>query len=132
VAIFIPGPRETLGDVSAAMDRLNRDDIRQRSGKGFAYQPKADGTWAAQRLDFPDNATIGIADTNLHSEDVFLNVAGFLQPSSLWLARASDHGIAEVKTLPPKFDATHLVAEQMEATSRTGRRCRILSCTRRR
>jgi len=25
-----------------------------------------------------------------------------------------------VKTLPPKFDATHLVAEQMEATSKDG------------
>jgi len=71
VAIFIPGPRETLGDVSAAMDRLivtTFDNVREgplptsrrRMGRG------------GQRLDFPDNATIGIADTNLHSEDVFL------------------------------------------------------------
>ena len=120
VAIFVPGPRETLGDVSAARDRLLVTTFDNVRGRAFVYQPMADGSWAAKRLNLPDNATIGIADTTQHGDDAFLNVAGFLQPSSLWLASASDYGIIEVKALPPKFDASHMVAEQMEATSKDG------------
>jgi prolyl oligopeptidase len=120
VAIFVPGPRETLGDVSAARDRLLVTTFDNVRGRAFVYLPKADGTWASQRLNLADNATIGIADSNLHGDDAFLNIAGFLQPSSLWLVSASDYGVTEVKTLPPKFDASHLAAEQMEATSKDG------------
>ena len=120
VAIFVPGPRETLGDVSAARDRLLVTTFDNVRGRAFVYLPKADGTWASQRLNLAANATIGIADSNLHGDDAFLNIAGFLQPSSLWLVSASDYGVTEVKTLPPKFDASHLAAEQMEATSKDG------------
>jgi prolyl oligopeptidase len=120
VAIVVPGPRETLGDVSAAKDRLIVTTFDNVRGRAFVYLPKADGSWTSQRLNLPDNATIGIADTTLHGDDAFLNVAGFLQPSSLWLVDAAGYGTSEVKTLPPKFDASHMVAEQMEATSKDG------------
>jgi prolyl oligopeptidase len=122
VAIYVPGPRETLGDVSAAKDRLivtTYDNVR---GRAFVYRPEGGGNWTAQRLDLPDNATIGIADTDLHSDRVYLDVTGFLQPNSLWLVDASDYGLSEVKTLPPKFDASRDVTEQMEAVSKDGTR----------
>jgi prolyl oligopeptidase len=122
VAIFVPGPRETLGDVSASRDRLvvtTYDDVR---GRAFVYRPDGQGTWVSQRLGLADDATIGIVDTNLHSDDAFLAVAGFLQPNSLFLVGTKDCKAAEVKSLLPKFDASHEVVEQREATSRDGTR----------
>jgi prolyl oligopeptidase len=117
VAIYVPGPRETLGDVGATKDRLvvtTYDNVR---GRAFVYSPD---NWTAERLSLPDNATIGIADSDMHSDEVFFDVTGFLQPNSLWLADVSRGGPSEVKTLPPKFDASNLVTEQMEATSKDG------------
>jgi prolyl oligopeptidase len=120
VAIYVPGPRETLGDVSASKDRLivtTYDNVR---GRASVYRVDGAGNWTSQRLGLPDNATIGIADVDLHSDQVFFDVTGFLQPNSLWLADASSCALSQVKTLPPKFDASHDVTEQMEAVSKDG------------
>ncbi|MGH3427115.1 MAG: S9 family peptidase, partial [Mycobacteriales bacterium] len=73
-------------------------------------------------LKLPDNATVGITDADLHSDHAFLSVAGFLQPSSLWELDSRTHSLAEVKTLPPKFDASKDVVEQFEVTSTDGTR----------
>jgi len=67
-----------------------------------------------------DNTTIGIADTNLHSSSAYLSVAGFLQPTSLWLLDTKNNHPLEIKTLPAKFDASHDAVEQFEATSSDG------------
>ena len=49
-------------------------------------------------------------------------MAGFLTPTSLWLADVATGALATVKTLPPRFDASHHVVEQFEATSSDGTR----------
>ena len=49
-------------------------------------------------------------------------MTGFLQPSSLWSLNTRSHALKEVKTLPPKFDASHEVVEQFEAVSSDGTR----------
>jgi prolyl oligopeptidase len=120
VAIYVPGPRESLDNVSATQGRLIVTTFDNVRGRAFVYTPGAADSWSAARLDLPDNTTIGIVDTSLKSDDAFLGVAGFLQPSSLWLVNALDRGLSQVKTLPPKFDASRDVAEQMEATSKDG------------
>jgi prolyl oligopeptidase len=122
VAIFVPGPRETLGDVSASRDRLVVTTFDNVRGRAFVYRLDERGAWVSQRIGLPDNATIGIVDTNLHSDDVFLSVAGFLQPNGLFLVNTRDGQPTEVKTLLPKFDASHEVVEQREASSRDGTR----------
>jgi prolyl oligopeptidase len=122
VAIFVPGPRETLGDVSASRDRLVVTTFENVRGRASVYQLDERGAWVSQRIGLPDNATIGIVDTNLHSDDVFLSVAGFLQPNSLFLVDTRGGQPAEVKSLLPKFDASHEVVEQKEATSADGTR----------
>jgi prolyl oligopeptidase len=120
VAIYVPGPRESLDDASASKDRLfvtTYDNVR---GRAFVYWLDGAGKWASRRLDLADNESIGIADTELHDDGAFLNVTGFLQPPSLWQVDAASDAVTEVKTVQPKFDASHLVTEQMEATSKDG------------
>ncbi len=122
VLLYEPGPRESLGAVSATRDALVVTIFDNVRGRTLVYRPQSAGTWKRTELDLPDNATIGIADADLHSNNAFLSVAGFLQPSSLWLLDAGGGKPVEIKTLPPKFDASHAVVEQFEVPSSDGTR----------
>jgi len=115
--LYAPGPRESLEATGATRDALIVTTLDNVRGRGYIYRPQADGSWQKVRLELPDNATVGIADADLHSHTAFLSVAGFLQPSSLWLLDTSSDKPVLVKSLPPKFDASRDVVEQFEATS---------------
>lgn len=120
VVIYAPGPRESFGQAAATRDALIVTTLENVRGRAFIYRLQADGSWSHSKLDVADNETIGIADASIHSGEAFLSVAGFLQPSSLWLVNADSKDLKLVKTLPPKFDATHDVVEQFEAVSSDG------------
>ncbi len=120
--LYAPGPRESLGSVAATRDALVVTSFDNVRGRASIYRAGAQGSWQSAKLDLPDNATIAIADTNLHGNEAFLSVSGFLQPSSLWLLDASGTKPVQVKSLPPKFDAALDTVEQFEATSSDGTR----------
>jgi prolyl oligopeptidase len=120
VVIYTPGPRESVGGVSATHDALVLTSFDNVRGRAFVYRIAADGTWSRTKLDVPDNASVGIADADLHSDLALLNVSGFLQPASLWLTKTDSQTLTKIKSLPAKFDATRDVAEQFEAASSDG------------
>jgi prolyl oligopeptidase len=120
VVIYAPGPRESFGEAAATRNALLLTTLDNVRGRAFIYRPEADGSWSHRKLDVVDNATIGIADADFHSDAAFLSVAGFLQPSSLWLLNSQSQSLKLIKTLPPKFDASRDVVEQFEAVSSDG------------
>jgi len=71
-------------------------------------------------MKLPDNVSADVGSTDQHSERAFINVTGFLSPSSVWLADALRRTAKPVKTLPAKFDASRSVVEQLETTSTDG------------
>jgi prolyl oligopeptidase len=127
VLLFAPGPRESFNAAAVTRDALVVATLENVRGRAFVYRPQPQGGWQRTRLDLPDEATIGIADTSLRGNRAFLSVTGFLQPSSLWLADVTVNTPAAsapsmVKALPPKFDASHLTVEQFAARSSDGTR----------
>jgi prolyl oligopeptidase len=120
VVLFAPGPRQSLGTAAATRDALLVTAFDNVRGRAFIYRHKPDATWGRRQLDLPDNATIGIVDTDLHSDNAFLSVAGFLQPTSVWWLNAAAPKPARIKTLPARFDASRDVVEQFEAKSSDG------------
>jgi prolyl oligopeptidase len=91
-------------------------------GRAYVYTPEVGGKWSRRQLALPDDASIEIVDADLHSDRAFVSVTGFLMPTSLWLADLGTGALASVKTLPARFDASHDVVEQFEATSIDGTR----------
>jgi len=120
--VYAPGPREAFLGASATRHYLLVTALDNVKGRAYAYAPKPGGKWTRRQLKLPDNVSIEIAAADRHSDHAFLSVTGFLTPSSLWLADLKSDALSMVKTLPAKFDASHLVVEQSEATSRDGTR----------
>jgi prolyl oligopeptidase len=120
--IYAPGARESLGSTGTTHSHLLFSLYHDVKGRAFVCTPGAQGQWSRRALALPDNASIEVVDTDARSELAFLSVAGFLMPSSLWLADAGGQELTQVKTLPPKFDAAPFVVEQWQVKSRDGTR----------
>jgi prolyl oligopeptidase len=118
--VYMPGPRDSLGDVGATRRHLIVTLYENVKGRARIFTPAADGGWTGQKLDLPENASIHLVDADLRSDQAFLNVTGFLLPTSLWLVDAADRSVAKVKQLPPQFESSTSVVEQFEATSKDG------------
>ena len=123
--VYAPTPRRAFAEAATTRDRLLVVELDNVKGRAYAYTPEPQGRWSRRALTLPDNATIEIADTDLHSDRAFFNVTGFLTPSSLWYADLAGHELAVVKTLPPKFKAARsdggTVRGDLDATARRSR-----------
>ena len=120
VAIYEPGPRESVDGASATKTRLLVGITQNVKGRVMVFTRTAQGIWSHDGIALPDNASTSVASTDSHSERAFIDVAGYLTPSSVWLADASRVTAAQVKTLAPRFDASRSVVEQFEAASKDG------------
>ena len=118
--VYAPGPRASLDEVASTKSHLIVTRYENVRGRASVYTPAANNSWTEQKLDLPDNSSIGIVDAQVQGEDAFLSVTGFLTPSSVVLADTGTGEIATVKALPAKFDASKDVVEQHEATSKDG------------
>jgi prolyl oligopeptidase len=120
VALFEPGSRESVGGVTATRDRLLVSIYQNVKGRIFVFSRAASGVWTHSPLSLPDNVATNVGSGNQRGDDAFVSVTGFLTPNSEWLADARTGSVVQVKTLPPKFDASHDVVDQLEATSSDG------------
>lgn len=118
--VWKPGPREALRSISASQDMLLLATLDNVRGRALVLRPTAAGGWTTKKLDLPDNLAVGFGSADDTANRAFLNVSGFLTPSSLLLADADAGTIDPVKRLAAKFDAKDLVVEQREATSTDG------------
>jgi prolyl oligopeptidase len=119
--VWAPAPRQTLNGVSTTHGNLLLSILDNVRGRAFAYR-YAEGAWRSRPIALPQNATIGIAAASDRDEQAMFSVTDFLTPNSLWLFDAASNALERIKTTPPRFDASNLVVEQLEATSRDGTR----------
>jgi prolyl oligopeptidase len=118
--VYAPGPRETLDSASPTKSRLLVTTYENVRGRAWIYTPAANGEWSKRRLDLPDNSSINVNDSDLHSERAYLTTTSFLQPPALWQVDAGTGSLDVVKQSPARFDASNDAVEQREATSKDG------------
>ncbi len=71
-------------------------------------------------VSLPDNSSISIATTSGGTDDAYVEVTGFITPTTLWSLDTGTGAVKQVKALPARFDASNAVVEQFEATSSDG------------
>ncbi len=120
MAIFEPGPRESVAGAAGTRGALLVDINRNVQGKVLVFTRSTRGAWTSRTMPLPDNVSTSVTSADKSSDRAFIGVAGFLTPSSVWLASATTASARSIKTLPPKFDASRSVVAQYAATSTDG------------
>ena len=118
--VYAPGAREAFVEAGATRGHLLLHSLDNVNGRAYSYTPEPNNRWSRRRLDLPNNISVNVIDTDLHSEQAFVQVTGFLTPPKLMRADLGQGTLTTAKTLPPKFDASHDVVEQFTAASRDG------------
>jgi prolyl oligopeptidase len=118
--VYAPSAREAFVEAGATRRHLIVHTLDNVNGRAFSYTPEPNNRWSRRQLDLPDNISVNVVDTDLHSDQAFIQVAGFLTPPRLLLVDLGTASLSTVKTLPAKFDASRDVVEQFEATSKDG------------
>ncbi|MFD7325262.1 prolyl oligopeptidase family protein [Streptomyces sp. NPDC059875] len=121
--LFTPDDRTALAGHSWTRHHLILETMRDVSTRVEVLTPTSDGAWARAPLaDVPALSAVSVVDTDPDvSDEYFLDVSGFLQPSTLYRGRiGADTEI--LKQAPARFDTTGVVVEQFFATSADGTR----------
>jgi prolyl oligopeptidase len=112
-----PTERQSIEGITSTRNTLVVALFDNVRGSIQVYDPK---DWSHTRLDLPQNVTVGVGSASETDDRIFVSVAGYLNPSSLWLADAAAGSADVVKSLPAKFDATGMTVDQFEARSADG------------
>jgi prolyl oligopeptidase len=118
--VFAPTATEFAEGVSTTRNRLLLTTLRNVQGRVYSYTLDAKDAWTQKKLDVPDNQTVSVISTNWSDDRFFLSLDGFLTPPSLLLGDAAAGTLKEAKTMPPRFDASADVVEQLTAVSKDG------------
>ena len=119
-AIFTPSAVEFAQEVQATRGHLLLTTLEHVQGRAYTYTRSARGEWTRKKLDLPDNQAVDVVSANGADDRFFLEVQGFLTPSSLLLGDPATDSLKNAKSLKPQFDASQDVVEQLEAKSKDG------------
>ncbi len=117
--VFAPTAQEFLEAASTTKTRLLITTLNHVQGRAYVYTPTTSG-WTKKRLDVPENVAVSVVTANDTDDTFFLDITGFLTPTSLWMGNAATASLKLEKTQPAQFDASKDVVEQLEATSKDG------------
>ncbi|MDV5144152.1 prolyl oligopeptidase family serine peptidase [Streptomyces sp. SBC-4] len=119
--LFAPDERTALAGHAWTRRHLILETMHDVSTRIEVLTPDPDGGWSREPLvGVPELSAVSVVDTDPDvSDEYFLDVSGFLQPSTLY--RGSIGADTELlKQAPDRFSAAGLTVEQYFATSRDG------------
>ena len=124
--LFKPSDTTSLSGFTATRNHLlvtTLEDVKHRVEVLTPRTRKGATTWLREPLrDAPSFGSLSVSALDPHSSDeIFLTTTDFLTPTTLLYGKAGKR-LREVKTTPPKFDASGLKIEQHFATSDDGTR----------
>ncbi|MFF9431075.1 prolyl oligopeptidase family protein [Streptomyces sp. NPDC014746] len=123
-ALFTPDERTALAGHSWTRHHLILETMRDVSTHIEVLTPGREGAgWTRKPLvGVPPLSAVGVVDTDPDvSDEYFLDVSGFLQPSSLHRGQVGG-GTEVLKQAPDRFDTAGLTVRQHFATSEDGTR----------
>jgi prolyl oligopeptidase len=116
--LYGPGARSSIDEVAVGPGVVYASIYDNVVGSVHAFR-FADGKWTDKKHDLPAGGSASIISTNDFGPEAYFGFESFLKPSTLYADDGNDRP-AEIKSLPARFDASGLVTEQFEATSKDG------------
>lgn len=118
--IFTPDARQSINSVAVYDDHVVVSYNDNVVGRVAVFQNRGEFGWPRTDVDVPDNQAVSLGDSSRGSGRVFLSTQGFLTPPTLSLFGVEGGTVTQLRSAPPKFDASTHRVEQYEATSADG------------
>ncbi|CAE1145700.1 Prolyl endopeptidase [Serratia sp. Tan611] len=121
--LFTPSANQALSDYSTTRDHLIVGIMQDVANRLEVLTPQGD-SWHSRPLGVPvELSTVAAGGIDNKTNDYFLTVSGFLQPTSLYLGSLDDEDEPELlKQAPQDFAADKYQVSQHFATSQDGTR----------
>ncbi len=116
--IFAPNARQSIEAVEAGRDKLYAAITSNVTGALHVFTTNGKG-WSNKVLALPANGTANIVSANEDGPEVMFSFQNYLTPTTLYFDSGND-APGPIKSLPARFDASGMVTEQFEATSKDG------------
>ncbi|MDZ4778145.1 MAG: prolyl oligopeptidase family serine peptidase [Alphaproteobacteria bacterium] len=117
--LYGPGPRDSIESVAITRDAVliaGYQNVRGRILR-YAYDGRQ---WLESQIALPPNGAVDFAGASSSESMAFATFKDFLRPDTLYALDARAGSARPVQSLPAQFDASKLVTEQFEATSKDG------------
>jgi prolyl oligopeptidase len=118
--IFAPGARQSVESVAAGRDKLYAAITSNVIGGVHVFTTNGKG-WSSKVLTLPEAGTASIVSANDDGPQAMFSFQNYLTPTTLYFDAGNDVP-KPIKSLPARFDASGMVTEQFEATSKDGTR----------
>jgi prolyl oligopeptidase len=119
--VFAPTPTEFVQEgVTATRNHLLVTTLENVQGRVWSFTRTPNGAWTRRKIAVPNSTAVSIVTANWADDQFFLSMEGFLTPESLFLGDAGTGSLHQAKALPPQFDASGKVVEQLTAISKDG------------
>ena len=116
--IFAPGPRQSVESVGTGRDKIYAAITDNVIGAVHVFT--ADGSnWRDKVLNLPGQGSADIVSANDFGPEAMFSFQNYVTPTTLYFDGGND-APKPIKSLPARFDASGLVTEQFEATSKDG------------
>ena len=116
--LYTPGPRNSIESVAAGRDAVYVTITDTVVGSVHVFRKGAQG-WHSTVLPLPGSGSPDVLSTNDFGPEVLLGFENYLTPSTLYFDGGNDQP-KTIKALPARFDASGMVTEQFETTSKDG------------
>jgi prolyl oligopeptidase len=116
--LYTPGPRNSIDSVAAGRDAVYVTITDNVVGSVHVFRKTGEG-WRDTVLKLPGAGTPEVIATDDFGPEVLLGFQNYLTPPTLYFDGGQD-APRPIRSLPARFDASGLVSEQFEATSKDG------------
>jgi prolyl oligopeptidase len=118
--IFAPTARQSIESVGIGRDKIYAVITDNVIGAVHVFTDGGAG-WSDKVLALPGQGSADIVTANDFGPEAMFSFQNYLTPTTLYFDGGNDQPQA-IKSLPARFDASGLVSEQFEATSKDGTR----------
>ncbi len=117
--LYVPDAHSAIDEVSAGRDAVYVSINHDVTGTIHVFRAGAHGVWSESQLDLPANGSTHIVTSNTWGPEAQFRFESYTTPTTLYATAGEGKPVA-IKSLPARFDATHLATEQFFATSKDG------------
>jgi prolyl oligopeptidase len=116
-----PRPRSSVEEVWPGRDAVYAAIFDNVIGSIHAFRPTDTGKWSETKLALPGGGSTHIIGAQAWGPEAQFSFESYLTPTTLYQDNGNDHP-TPIKSLPARFDASHLATEQFEVKSKDGTR----------